>query len=160
MFGFKKKVNKVELTSPVNGKMIHLEEVPDPVFSKKMMGPGVAFISSDGKVHSPCDGELVSVFPTKHAIGIKAENGAEILIHFGLDTVALEGNGFSQKVKTNEKVKRGDLLLEVDIDFLIENGYKIETPMIITNADSFLVNDFYFENVQVNSDVVMSIEKK
>lgn len=71
MFGFKKKIKSVELVSPVNGKMICLKDVPDKVFASEMMGPGVAFISSDGKVYSPCDGELVTVFPTKHALGIK-----------------------------------------------------------------------------------------
>ena len=90
MFGFKKKIKSVELVSPVNGKMICLKDVPDKVFASEMMGPGVAFISSDGKVYSPCDGELVTVFPTKHALGIKTNNGVELLLHFGLDTVNLE----------------------------------------------------------------------
>ena len=89
MFGFKKKTKSVELVSPVNGKIICLKDVPDKVFASGMMGPGVAFISSDGKVYSPCDGELVTVFPTKHALGIKTNNGAELLLHFGLDTVNL-----------------------------------------------------------------------
>ena len=98
MFGFKKKIKSVELVSPVNGKMICLKDVPDKVFASEMMGPGVAFISSDGKVYSPCDGELVTVFPTKHALGIKTNNGAELLLHFGLDTVNLEGEGFTLSI--------------------------------------------------------------
>ena len=82
--------------------MIDLKEVPDKVFASEMMGPGVAFISNDGKIYSPCDGELITVFPTKHAIGIKANNGAEILIHFGLDTIQLEGKGFKQVAKEGQ----------------------------------------------------------
>lgn len=106
MFGLKKKTRKVELVSPVNGKMIRLRDVPDQVFASEMMGPGVAFISNDGNICSPCDGELMTVFPTKHAIGIKAENGAEILIHFGIDTVQLEGSCFHQKIDAGNKVKK------------------------------------------------------
>lgn len=160
MFGFKRNVKVVELVSPINGKMVDLKDVPDKVFASGMMGPGVAFISNDGKVYSPCDGELVSIFPTKHAIGIKANNDAEILIHFGLDTVQLEGKGFVQKVKEGQKIKKGDLILEVDIQFLQNGGYKIDTPLIITNSDNYNVNIHRFSEVSANSEVVLTLEKK
>lgn len=155
MFGFKKKERIVELASPVNGKMIDLKEVPDKVFASEMMGPGVAFISNDGKIYSPCDGELITVFPTKHAIGIKANNGAEILIHFGLDTVQLEGKGFRQVAKEGQRLKKGDLILDVDIVFLQKKGYAIETPMVITNSDEFYVKVNKLANVSTNTEVVI-----
>ena len=160
MFGFKKKERIVELASPVNGKMIDLKEVPDKVFASEMMGPGVAFISNDGKIYSPCDGELITVFPTKHAIGIKANNGAEILIHFGLDTVQLEGKGFRQVAKEGQRLKKGDLILDVDIVFLQKKGYAIETPMVITNSDEFYVKVNKLAHVSTNTYVVITLEKK
>lgn len=160
MFGLKKKSKTVELASPINGKMINLKDVPDKVFASEMMGPGVAFISNDGKVYSPCNGELVTVFPTKHALGIKAENGAEILIHFGLDTVQLEGEGFTQIAKEGQKVKKGDLILEVDIDTLQNKGFNIDTPMIITNSDGFDIKVHEFTCVTANLEVVITLEKK
>ena len=160
MFGLKKKSRKVELVSPVNGKMIRLRDVPDQVFASEMMGPGVAFISNDGNICSPCDGELMTVFPTKHAIGIKAENGAEILIHFGIDTVQLEGSCFHQKIDAVKKVKKGDLIIEADIEAILEQGYSIDTPMIITNANEFHVTIHQADAVTVNTAAVISIEKK
>ena len=160
MFGFKKKERIDELASPVNGKMIDLKEVPDKVFASEMMGPGVAFISNDGKIYSPCDGELITVFPTKHAIGIKASNGAEILIHFGLDTVQIEGKGFRQVAKEGQRLKKGDLILDVDIVFLQKKGYAIETPMVITNSDEFYVKVNKLANVSTNTEVVITLEKK
>ena len=135
MFGLKKKSRKVELVSPVNGKMIRLRDVPDQVFASEMMGPGVAFISNDGNICSPCDGELMTVFPTKHAIGIKAENGAEILIHFGIDTVTLKGEGFN-RVATSDTVKVGDKLVEYDLAFIKEKAPSVKTPVIINNMDA------------------------
>lgn len=160
MFGFKKKPKTVDLFSPVNGKMISLKEVPDKVFASEMMGPGVAFIANDGKVYSPCDGELATVFPTKHALGLKTENGAEILLHFGLDTVELEGEGFTLAKKEGQKIKKGDLLLEVDIDKILNKGYKIDMPMILTNSDEYSIHLHEFSDVLANQDVVMSFEKK
>lgn len=160
MFGLKKKSKIVELASPINGKMMSLGEVPDKVFASEMMGPGVAFISEDGNICSPCDGELMTVFPTKHAIGIKAENGAEILIHFGIDTVQLEGSCFHQKIEAGKKVKKGDLIMEADIEAIRKQGYKIDTPMIITNADEFYITIHKGDAVTVNTDPVISLEKK
>lgn len=160
MFGFKKKIKSVELVSPVNGQMICLKDVPDKVFASEMMGPGVAFISSDGKVYSPCDGELVTVFPTKHALGIKTNNGAELLLHFGLDTVNLEGEGFTLHSEAGRRIKQGDLLLEVDIELIQNKGYKIDMPMIITNSSEYSLNIHECSDILANQEIVMSLDKK
>lgn len=160
MFGFNKKKKTLELVSPINGKMIPIQDVPDKVFASEMMGPSVAFISVDGKVYSPCDGDLVTVFPTKHALGIKAQNGAELLLHFGIDTIQLEGKGFTLIKEAGQKIKKGDLLLEVDVPFLKDSGYKIEMPMILTNSDDFNVNVNVCSNVSANQEIVMLIDKK
>lgn len=139
MFGklFKKKeeVSEISLVSPMTGKVISLEDVPDPVFSQKMMGDGVAVIPTEGTVLSPVNGEIIQVFPTKHAIGILGENGAEILIHIGLETVGLEGEGFTAKVEKGDKVKQGDLLMQVDLSVIEEKASSTITPIIITNSD-------------------------
>ncbi|WP_156291298.1 PTS sugar transporter subunit IIA [Oceanobacillus salinisoli] len=140
MFGklFKKKeenVADVSLAAPVNGELVALEDVPDPVFAQKMMGDGVAVDPADGVIVSPVDGKVVQVFPTKHAVGILAANGAEILIHIGLETVSLDGEGFTAHVGEGDKVKQGDKLIEFDMDIIREKAKSTVTPVIITNTD-------------------------
>jgi sugar PTS system EIIA component len=139
LFG-KKENEVVELTAPLNGKVIDVTEVPDPVFSQKMMGEGVAFEPIDGQVVSPVDGEVIQLFHTKHAIGIQTKSGLEILIHIGLETVALNGEGFEAFVQVGDKVKRGDKLISFDLDFIKEKAASIITPMIITNTDTIVAN--------------------
>ncbi|PPA69010.1 glucose-specific PTS transporter subunit IIBC [Jeotgalibacillus proteolyticus] len=119
--------------SPLNGRAVPITEVPDQVFSGKMMGDGFAIVPSSGEVFSPVDGKIVNVSPTKHAIGIESDQGREILIHFGIDTVKLKGEGFETKVKEGDTVKAGDLLLEVDLEFVEANVPSIITPIIFTN---------------------------
>ena|SRR5690554_3143643 len=124
----------IEILAPVNGKIIPITEVPDPVFSEKMMGEGIAFIPVDGKFCSPVNGKVIQVFPTKHAIGIVADDGTEILIHIGLETVALKGEGFTTAVEVGEKVVAGQLLVDVDLDYIRKHASSIVTPMVITNS--------------------------
>ena len=139
MFGklFKKKeeVTDVSINAPVSGEIVALEEVPDPVFSEKMMGDGVAIKPTNGEVVSPVIGEIIQVFPTKHAVGIRAENGAEILIHIGLETVSLDGEGFTSYVGEGDQVKQGDKLIHFDMDIIREKAKSTVTPIIITNTD-------------------------
>jgi len=130
---FKKKPKTVEIFSPLDGKIIHISDVPDPVFSEKMMGDGFAIIPSDGKLVSPVNGRIIQVFPTKHAICIETIDGLEIIIHIGLDTVELNGSGFDVKVKVNDSVDVGDLLVNIDIDFLKKNNKDTVTPVVISN---------------------------
>lgn len=121
------------LTSPIKGEILPLSEVPDQVFSEKMMGDGFAIKPSDGSVVSPVDGEVVTVFPTKHAIGLKSTSGREILIHVGIDTVKLQGEGFESFVKEGDKVSAGQKLLQADLHHLQSNAPSIITPIIFTN---------------------------
>ena len=115
MFGFgKSKV--IEFVTPLEGEIIKIDQVDDPVFSEKMMGDGFAIMPTNGKIYAPIDGEVASIFPTGHAIGIKHGEKLEVLIHFGLETVKLKGEGFTTHVKQGDKVKAGDLLIEVDIN--------------------------------------------
>ncbi|MCM3741397.1 PTS glucose transporter subunit IIA [Oceanobacillus luteolus] len=138
MFGrlFKKQeVKEISLVTPMSGEVISLEEVPDPVFSQKMMGDGIAVIPTDGTVVSPVNGEIIQVFPTKHAIGILGDNDAQILIHIGIETVSLQGEGFTVNVAKGDRVKQGDPLMQVDLNIIEEKASSAITPIIITNSD-------------------------
>ncbi len=101
------------------------------------MGPGLAIIPSEGKLYAPCDGEISVFFPTGHAIGIVSAKGAELLIHVGMDTVDMDGDGFTPKKQQGDSVKKGDLLLEFDIEKIKAAGHEIATPVIITNSDEY-----------------------
>ncbi len=124
--------------SPLSGKVINLIDVEDEAFSSGALGHGLGIKPIEGKLFSPCDGEITALFPTGHAIGISSKKGAEILIHIGMDTVKLDGQGFSKKVDVGSVVKKGDLLIEFDINFIEKKGLSIVTPIIITNSDDYL----------------------
>lgn len=136
LFGKKAKPSEETIYAPMNGKIIEIEQVPDPTFSEKMMGDGVAIEPSEGKVVAPVDGEIIQFFHTKHAIGIRSKAGLELLIHIGLETVGLEGEGFEGHVKQGDKVKTGDLLLTFDLDFIKEKAASAVSPIVITNSDT------------------------
>ncbi|MGD6815808.1 PTS sugar transporter subunit IIA [Metabacillus sp. 84] len=136
LFGKKEEVSKEEsVFAPMKGKLVSLEEVPDPVFSQKMMGDGAAIIPSEGKVVSPVNGEIIQLFHTKHAIGLRSETGMELLIHVGLETVGMNGEGFEAHVKEGDKVSVGDALLTCDLTLISEKASSIITPIVITNGD-------------------------
>ncbi|TRZ40009.1 PTS beta-glucoside transporter subunit EIIBCA [Niallia circulans] len=138
--------NEVTIASPLSGKVIPLTAVPDEVFSSGAMGQGIAIEPTEAKVYAPFEGTVVMVAPTKHAIGLKAENGVELLIHIGLDTVTLDGSPFTVKVKDGEKFNKGDLLIEFDKDYILDKGLKTITPVIITN--SFAYEQIISENLE------------
>lgn len=121
------------LTAPVKGRLIPLAQVKDDVFSSGMLGPGAAVIPEEGCITSPCQGSVETVFPTGHAYGIKTEDGLELLIHIGIDTVELDGKGFSPEVKQGDLVKAGDVLAHVDLDAIRAAGYD---PTVILVASS------------------------
>ena len=124
-----------EIKSPMNGTVIPLSEVPDAVFSSEMLGKGFGVEPSEGKAYAPVDGEVTTVFDTKHAIGLMSKHGVELLIHIGMDTVKLNGKGFDVKVKTGDQVKAGDLLAEFDLDLIKGEGYPVTTAVVVTNTD-------------------------
>lgn len=134
MLGIFKKNQSMDLYSPVDGKRIALENVPDQVFASKMMGDGVAFELEGNAICAPCNGKVTMIANTLHAIGITASNGAEILIHVGLDTVNLEGKGFKRFVEKGSRVRKGELLLEIDKVFMEEQAVDLTTPMVVTNG--------------------------
>lgn len=135
LFGHNK-LKQERMKAPISGKIIPIEEVPDPVFAEKMMGDGIAFIPADGKVVAPIEATIKQVFPTKHAIGLESNNGLEILIHIGLDTVNMKGEGFIVHVKEGDQVSIGDILVEFDLVKVEENAASTITPMVILNGDN------------------------
>lgn len=131
-------MNKITIASPLNGEIVPLTEVKDETFASEMMGKGIAINPTEGKVVSPINGTVQMIFKTKHAIGLKSEDGAEILIHIGMDTVQLDGKHFTAHVKDGDKVKVGDTLVEFDMDAIKKEGYELITPVIITNTIDYL----------------------
>lgn len=128
---------EITVYSPLNGEVKKLSEVNDPTFSEGVLGQGAAVIPSEGKLYAPFDCEVAMVPDTKHAVALVHETGVELLIHIGLDTVSLNGKHFVPKVKPGDKVKKGDILVEFDLQALQEEGYDMITPVLVTNADEF-----------------------
>lgn len=130
---FKKKENKVILYKPVPGKVIDITEAPDEVFSQKYLGDGVAVIPEGNVVVAPCDGTILHIANSLHAVAVGTEEGLQVLIHIGLDTVLLKGEGFTGFVKNGDKVKKGDKLVSFDRNYIEAQGKSLITPVVITN---------------------------
>lgn len=130
-------LKKVVISSPIKGETIKLEDIEDAAFATGVLGQGLAIKPTEGKVVSPVSGEVTTLFPSLHAIGITSDEGIEILIHVGLDTVQLEGKGFKAHVKQGDKIVKGQELVTFDIDFIQESGYSIVTPVVVTNYNDY-----------------------
>ena len=133
-----KMVKQLEIASPIKGTVLKLEKMKDDAFASGVLGKGAAIIPEEGKVYAPTDGVITALFPTLHAIGMQADNGLELLIHIGLDTVQLNGEGFWAMVKQGDRVKKGQLLVTFDKEFIESKGFCLETPVLVTNSDDFL----------------------
>lgn len=138
-----------------DGKADLITNTPDETFAQKMMGDGIMFEPSDGKICSPCDGTVEFIFPTKHAIGMKNNDGVELLLHIGIDTVKMNGEGFDVRVSEGQKVKKGDLLMEVDLDLIRENAKSTASVMVFTNlGESNTIEVVRLGEVHQGQDVV------
>lgn len=136
--GQEKIIKQVEIASPMKGKVLKLDSVQDAAFASGVLGKGAAVLPEEGKVFAPASGVVSALFPTLHALGMETDDGIQILIHIGLDTVQLNGEGFEAMVKQGDRVEKGQLLITFDIDFIKSRGYCIETPVLISNSDEFL----------------------
>lgn len=134
---FKKK--EMTLVAPCDGEVVQLTQVPDEVFGQKMMGDGFAIkptiTESNGVIHAPCDGKIAAIFHTLHAVMMTTDNGLELIVHIGLETVALKGEGFKAIAKEGDEVKAGDPLIRVDWDYLKSQGKELITPVVVTNME-------------------------
>lgn len=145
--------------APMAGKAVPISEVPDPTFAEGLLGNGIAIEPSEGKVYAPCDATVDMMFTTGHAVSLVADCGAEVLIHVGLETVSLEGKPFKVYAASGDKVKKGQLLMEVDLDAVKAAGLPIITPMLICNTDEYpTFNTIVGKNV-TNDDVVIELAK-
>lgn len=160
MLNFFRKGKELEIVSPVNGVCVSLSQVPDKMFSQKMLGDGIAFVYDDEVVSAPCDGVITMIAKTKHAFGIQASNGAEVLIHIGLNTVSLEGKGFEMLVHENQIVKVGDNVLKVNQSLFKENGLTLITPVVVTNTEEFEFSKKIKDMSVQRGEVVLSLYKK
>ncbi|MCJ1993972.1 PTS transporter subunit EIIC [Lactococcus piscium] len=147
-----------DICSPLTGQVKDITTIEDDVFSSGMLGQGIAIESTDGQVLSPVDGVVTSVFPTKHAIGVTSDDGVEILIHIGMDTVSLNGEGFESFVKQNDRVQKGDLMLRVDLDKIKAAGFSVITPIVVTNSSSYKVVKIMTNNQVSKGDLILTIE--
>lgn len=148
-----------EIFSPVAGQVVETSQVADPTFASEMLGTTVAIEPENGSFLAPCDGEIVTMFPTGHAVAIQSPAGAEILIHIGIDTVKMDGAGFTKKVDQGAKVKKGDVLIEADLAEIKKAGYPTTTMMILTNADEFASVEKAQPKTVATADQVMTIKK-
>lgn len=153
------KDNETVIYVPVEGELVDLTTIKDEVFSSLAMGNGVAIRPVKGEVKAPFDGIITTFFPTGHAIGMEADNGAEVLIHVGMDTVSLDGEGFVPQVKEGDRVKKGQLLLKFDMDVIKAHGLETITPVVLTNTDDLQSVSPVKSGKVTEKDVIISFEK-
>lgn len=154
---FKKK--GIEIGAPVAGECVPLSEVSDPTFGEGILGKGVAIRPGSGRIVAPADGTVSTIFPTGHAVAVTTPEGAEILVHFGLDTVSLKGEHFTTHVTDNQQVKKGDLLIEVDVEKVKEAGFDVITPVVICNSDEFTSIDGSTGKTVTEGELVLTLVK-
>ncbi|MDQ0361818.1 PTS sugar transporter subunit IIA [Breznakia pachnodae] len=148
----------MNIYAPVKGNLKEIEKVNDEVFSQKMLGEGVAVVANDSNVVAPISGVITAVFPTNHAIGITSDEGVEVLLHIGIDTVELDGKGFTGYVKLGDEVNVSDQLVSVDFNFIQDEGYEGDLIMVITNSANYEnIQIMNINKVEVN-DILMVIE--
>lgn len=152
---FKKK--ELHLYAPVNGKTIDLAQVPDKVFSGKMMGEGIAFSVTGSLICAPCSGKLIMIADTLHAFGIETDSGAQVLVHIGMDTVNLQGKGFKKLTVQNSRVKPGQPIIEIDKETLEHEGVDLTTPLIVTNSDEYKVTVCEAGKEVSTGDIVITV---
>lgn len=152
------KLEKEIVVSPIKGEVLNLSDIEDAAFSSGVLGQGVAIIPSDGKVVAPVDGVVTTLFPSLHAIGILSDEGVEVLIHIGLNTVQLEGRGFEACIKQGDRITKGQTILKFDIDVIKEAGYSVVTPIVVTNSSQFLdVVQTESKNIELEDNLITVI---
>lgn len=151
---FKKKEKGIMIGAPAKGVAVPLSKVSDPTFGEEILGKGAAVQPTEGRIVAPADGEITLLFDTCHAVSITTGEGVEILVHIGLDTVNLKGEHFKAHVSTGDTVKKGDLLIEVDLEAVKAAGYDVITPVIICNTDDFSSVENIEGNVNPGDDII------
>ena len=148
-----------ELCAPVVGNAVPISQVPDPTFAEELLGKGIAVEPTEGKILAPCDATVDMMFETGHAVSLVADFGAEVLIHVGLETVELKGEHFTIHCANGDKVKKGDLLIEFDLEAIKAAGYKTITPMLVCNSADYGTFKVNVGKAVTNNDVVIELAK-
>ena len=159
LFGKKEEINPNHVYAPMAGEAVDISQVPDPTFSSGAMGNGIAIQPTDGKVCSPVNGTVDMMFDTGHAVTLVSDNGIEILIHVGLETVGLNGAPFQVKVQNGQKVKQGDILMIADLDAIKAAGLPTIPPVLICNTDDYTTFNTTTGKAVTNADVVIELGK-
>ena len=159
LFGKKETLNNNHIYAPLAGEAVAITEVPDPTFAEGMLGNGIAIKPTEGKVYAPCNATVDMMFTTGHAVSLVSDAGAEILIHVGLETVSLEGKPFTIHVQNGQKVKKGDLMIEVDLEAIKAAGLNTITPVLICNTDDYKTFNTHTGASVTNADVVIELDK-
>lgn len=158
MFGFLKK--DIKLIAPISGKTIDLSKVPDPVFAQKMAGDGIAIDSTGDTIVAPCNGELSLIFKTNHAFAMTLDGGVELLVHIGIDTVSLDGEGFERLIEAGNTVKAGTPIIKINREFIESNNISLITPVLITNPDSIKsITPLIDQSVTAGKDTIITYKK-
>ena len=159
LFGKTEEINPNHVYAPMAGQAVAISEVPDPTFSEGMMGNGIAIKPTDGKVCAPFNGTVDMMFDTGHAVSLVSESGIELLIHVGLETVGLNGAPFKVKVKSGDKVKKGDVLMIADLEAIKAAGLPTITPVLVCNTDDYPTFNTTIGKAVTNADVVIELAK-
>lgn len=160
MFDFLKKKDKgIEIGSPVKGKAVPISQVSDPTFGEEILGKGVAIQPEEGKIYAPADGTIEMLFDTKHAVSMTTTEGVELLVHIGLDTVALKGEHFTAHKGNGDAVKKGDLLISVDLEAVKAAGYDVITPMVVCNTSDYQTVEAVTDTEVNPGDTVLILKK-
>lgn len=149
-----------EIAAPLSGKVTPIEQVPDPTFAQGILGKGVAILPAEGRIVAPANGTIDVMFDTGHAVSMTTEQGAEVLIHVGVDTVQLAGKHYKACCKAGDKVKKGDLLIEFDPEAIKAEGYEVITPVVICNTDNYANVKCEKTGDIVAGDILLSLETK
>ncbi len=159
MFEFAKKQKEMAVYSPMDGIAIKLSEVPDEAFAQGILGEGVAVIPKNGNVYSPVDGEIIDITDTKHAFCITTNEGTEILLHIGIDTVKLKGEGFNIKIVSGDRVKAGTKIAEIDLEILEKNSIPKHTPVVLTESQNYSITKVHEGEVSGGRDILFLYKK-
>lgn len=160
LFGSKEsKSVEVDVYAPLSGEIVNIEDVPDVVFSEKIVGDGVAIRPTGNKIVAPIDGVIGKIFETNHAFSMESEQGIELFVHFGIDTVELKGEGFTRIAQEGQKVKRGDTIIEIDLALLEQKAKSVLTPVVISNMDEINHIDKKSGEVAAGESVVLVLKK-
>lgn len=159
LFGKKEEINPNHIYAPMTGEAVSITEIPDPTFSEGLLGNGIAIKPTDGKVYAPVNGTVDTMFDTGHACSLISDNGIEILIHVGLETVGLNGAPFQVKVQNGQKVKKGQLLFEADLAAIEAAGLPTITPVLVCNSDDYSTFNVSTGKTVTNADMVIALGK-